>query len=132
MTWDIEIKTSEILQLTKENEMIESESHEEITKCINENEQLVMEQKEVITKQIHAKEQLEEDITRLILEKEQLEEDQKKVVMKLSSDREAEVSKLHQAVLLVQEQLEGREEVCRDLERKVKEGQGRVEQKENE
>ena len=71
-------------------------------------------------------------ITQLILEKEKLEEDHARVVLKLSSDRESEVSKLSQAMLLVQEQLQGREKVCRDLEKKVKEGQGRVEQKEEE
>ena len=70
--------------------------------------------------------------TQLILEKEKMEEDHARVVLKLSSESEAEVSKLGQAMLLVKEELEGREKVCRDLERKVKEGQGRVEQKEEE
>ena len=57
--------------------------------------------------------------TQLILEKEKMEEDHARVVLKLSSESEAEVSKLGQAMLLVKEELEGREKVCRDLERKV-------------
>lgn len=118
MTLDIEIKTCEILKLIKEKERIESENYEEITKYILEKKKLVMEQKDAITEQIK--------------EKEQLEEDHARVVLKLTSESEAEVSKLSQAVLLVKEELEGREKVCRDLERKVKEGQGRVEQKEEE
>ena len=108
MTLDIEIKMDEILQLTKEKQMIKSENHEEIGKYIFEKEQLVIEQKEALKKHIEAKEKLEDDHA--------------SVVLKLSSDREAEVSKLSQAVLLVQEQLQGREKVCRDLEKKVNVG----------
>ena len=134
MTSLIESKTKAILVLQEEKKISEDKNTGDVNleKEIENMTRIIANKTQEILVLIEEKKIVEdkniEDIIKLNLEKEQQEEDHKQTIMNLSACSQKEANKLKQALLL----LLVKEASCRDIKKKLKEAEGRLENREEE
>ena len=137
MSMIIESKTKAIIVLTEEKKKAEDKKTEDIIKLNLEKEIgnmtriMASKTKEILV--LIEEKKINEDknneyIVKLNLEKEKQEEDHKKTIINLSACSQKEANKLKQALLL----LLVKEASCRDFKKKLKETEGRLENREEE
>ena len=137
MTSLIESKTKAILELKEEKKIAEDKNIEDVIRLSLEKEienmtRIIANKTQEILVLIEEKKIVEdkniEDLNKLNLEKELQEEDHKQTIMNLSACSQKEANKLKQALLL----LLVKEASWRDIKKKLKEAEGRLENREKE